>query len=85
MATTMMSSRKCYNVVFRKQVIESTLLANIFSFIIQSLTQHVHCTSCTFKNDSQPLIDSRNLQSALLIRVTKVAVMAKVSSGSGCY
>ena len=29
------------------------LLANIYSFVIQNLTQHVHRTSCTFKNHSR--------------------------------
>ena len=36
------------------------LLANIFSFDFQILIQHVHCTSCTFRNHSQPSIDSSN-------------------------
>jgi hypothetical protein len=31
----------------------SRCLANILSFVIQNLTQYIHRTSCTFKNDSQ--------------------------------
>jgi hypothetical protein len=26
---------------------KSRLLANIYSFVIQNLTQYIHCTSCT--------------------------------------
>ena len=38
----------------------STFLANIYSFIIQNLIQGVHCTPCTFNNDSQVSMYSRN-------------------------
>jgi hypothetical protein len=37
-------------------------LATILSFVIQNLTEYIHCTSCTFRNHSEPLNDSRNLQ-----------------------
>ena len=36
---------------------KSRLLANIYSFVIQNLTQHIHHTPWTFRNDSQPSID----------------------------
>jgi hypothetical protein len=39
---------------------DSRCLANIYSFVILNLIQGVHLTPCTFRNDSQPLIDSRH-------------------------
>ena len=44
---------------------KSNYLANILSFVIQNLTQHIHRTPWTFKNGSRLSIDSRSLQLVL--------------------
>jgi hypothetical protein len=44
-------------------IMDSRLLATIYSSVMQNLTQHIHCTSCTFKNHSQLNMYSRNNQS----------------------
>jgi hypothetical protein len=36
------------------------LLANILSFTELNIIQHIHRTPCTFRNHSQPSIDSRH-------------------------
>ena len=45
---------------------EYRYLANIFSFVIQSLTQYVHHTSWPFGNNSRLSMDSRNRKLPML-------------------
>jgi hypothetical protein len=42
-----------YNVSVGEVELNYIFLANIFSFVIQNLTQHIHCTSWYFKNHSR--------------------------------
>ena len=48
-----------------QEKLKCILLATIFSFVIQNLTQYIHYTSSHFRNDSRLSIDSSNWQSAV--------------------
>ena len=45
-----MLSRSCMKITIGEEL---KFLATIFSFVIQNLTEYIHRTPCTFKNDSQ--------------------------------
>ena len=42
-------------------IIESTCHANIYGFVIQDLTQHIHWQSCPFRKYSRLQMDQQTL------------------------